>query len=232
MSKDLSGNAVAYVRVSTTGKAKSGLGLAAQVAAIKAFAQSEGYKIAGTFEEHESGKGADALDRRPKLAAAIKAAKKAGGAIIVSKLDRLSRDVHFISGLMAHKVPFIVAELGSDVDPFVLHLFAALAQKERALISARTKEGLRVARDERGAKLGGWTAGSEASKRQADELAERMRPTLAELAHLDAGGTGTSAVCPSDRGGVEPSWDQERHPRRWSSKTVGRLQQRLGLDRQ
>jgi DNA invertase Pin-like site-specific DNA recombinase len=184
MSKDLSGNAVAYVRVSTTGQAKSGLGLAAQVAAIKAFAQSEGYKIAGTFEEHESGKGADALDRRPKLAAAIKAAKKAGGAIIVSKLDRLSRDVHFISGLMAHKVPFIVAELGSDVDPFVLHLFAALAQKERALISARTKEGLRVARDERGAKLGGWTAGSEASKRQADELAERMRPTLAELAHL------------------------------------------------
>jgi DNA invertase Pin-like site-specific DNA recombinase len=153
-------------------------------AAIKAFAQSEGYKIAGTFEEHESGKGADALDRRPKLAAAIKAAKKAGGPIIVSKLDRLSRDVHFISGLMAHKVPFIVAELGSDVDPFVLHLFAALAQKERALISARTKEGLRVARDERGAKLGGWTAGSEASKRQADELAERMRPTLAELAHL------------------------------------------------
>ena len=141
MSKHLSGNAVAYVRVSTTGQAKSGLGLAAQVAAIKAFAQSEGYKIAGTFEEHESGKGADALDRRPKLAAAIKAAKKAGGPIIVSKLDRLSRDVHFISGLMAHKVPFIVAELGSDVDPFVLHLFAALAQKERALISARTKEG-------------------------------------------------------------------------------------------
>jgi DNA invertase Pin-like site-specific DNA recombinase len=58
----------------------------------------------------------------------------------VSKLDRLSRDVHFISGLMTHKVPFIVAELGSDVDPFVLHLFAALAQKERSLISSRTRE--------------------------------------------------------------------------------------------
>ena len=73
MSKDLSGDAVAYVRVSTVGQAKSGLGLAAQIAAIKAFAASEGYKIASTFEEHESGKGADALDRRPKLAAAIKA---------------------------------------------------------------------------------------------------------------------------------------------------------------
>jgi hypothetical protein len=75
-SKGLPGNAVAYVRVSTTGQAKSGLGLAAQVSAIKAFAESEGYKIASTFEEHESGKGANALDLRPKLAAAIKAAKE------------------------------------------------------------------------------------------------------------------------------------------------------------
>src|SRR5215813_5078561 len=96
MSKDLSGKAVAYIRVSTSGQAKSGLGLAAQTQAIRAFAQAEGYEIASTYEEHESGKGADALDRRPQLAAAIKAAKKAGGPIIVSKLDRLSRDVHFI----------------------------------------------------------------------------------------------------------------------------------------
>jgi DNA invertase Pin-like site-specific DNA recombinase len=73
----------------------------------------------------------------------------------VSKLDRLSRDVHFISGLMAHKVPFIVTELGSDVDPFVLHLFAVLAQKERSLISARTKGGLKAAKAH-GTKLGGW----------------------------------------------------------------------------
>jgi DNA invertase Pin-like site-specific DNA recombinase len=219
MSKDLSGNAVAYVRVSTAGQAKSGLGLAAQVAAIKAFADSEGYKIASTFEEHESGKGADALDRRPKLAAAIKAAKKAGGPIIVSKLDRLSRDVHFISGLMVHKVPFIVAELGSDVDPFVLHLFAALAQKERALISARTKEGLRVAREERGTKLGGWTAGSEASKREADELAERMRPILIELAHLPSARQIAGEL---NRRGIKSATGGE-----WSAKTVGRLQRRL-----
>jgi DNA invertase Pin-like site-specific DNA recombinase len=59
--------------------------------------------------------------------------------VAVAKLDRLSRDVHFISGLMAHKVPFVVAELGADVDPFILHLFAALAQKERAMISSRTR---------------------------------------------------------------------------------------------
>jgi DNA invertase Pin-like site-specific DNA recombinase len=137
------------------------------------------------FQEHESGKGADALDRRPELSAAIKAARKLGGPVIVSKLDRLSRDVHFISGLMAHRVPFIVTELGADVDPFVLHLFAALAQKERALISQRTKEGLQAAK-KRGVKLGGWTAGSERSQRKAAALAERMRPMMQELAGLSA----------------------------------------------
>jgi DNA invertase Pin-like site-specific DNA recombinase len=74
--------------------------------------------------------------------------------VAVAKLDRLSRDVHFISGLMAHRVPFLVAELGPDVDPFILHLFAALAEKERAMISNRTKAALAAAK-ERGVKLGG-----------------------------------------------------------------------------
>jgi DNA invertase Pin-like site-specific DNA recombinase len=74
--------------------------------------------------------------------------------VVVAKLDRLSRDVHFISGLMAHRVPFLVAELGADVDPFILHLFAALGQKERAMISARTTAALKAAKA-RGTKLGG-----------------------------------------------------------------------------
>jgi DNA invertase Pin-like site-specific DNA recombinase len=65
--------------------------------------------------------------------------------VAVAKLDRLSRDVHFISGLMA-RVPFVVAELGPDVDPFILHLFAALAEKERAMISTRTKAALAAAK--------------------------------------------------------------------------------------
>jgi DNA invertase Pin-like site-specific DNA recombinase len=91
--------------------------------------------------EVETGKGSDALDRRPKLAAALAETRQHGKhcPVAVSKLDRLSRDVHFISGLMAHRVPFLVAELGADADPFMLHLFAALAQKERAPISQRTK---------------------------------------------------------------------------------------------
>ncbi len=72
----------------------------------------------------------------------------------VAKLDRLSRDVHFISGLMAHRVSFLVAELGADVDPFILHLFAALAEKERAMIADRTRRALAAAKA-RGVTLGG-----------------------------------------------------------------------------
>jgi DNA invertase Pin-like site-specific DNA recombinase len=79
--------------------------------------------------EVETGKGADALDRRPVLRTALAQAKRAKAAVVVAKLDRLSRDVHFISGLMAHRVPFIVADLGADADPFMLHIYAAFAEK-------------------------------------------------------------------------------------------------------
>jgi DNA invertase Pin-like site-specific DNA recombinase len=98
---------ISYIRVSTAQEGKSGLGLAAQREAIIRFAQAEGREVVDTFVEIETGKGADALDRRPQLAAALKAAKSHKAAVVVSKLDRLSRDVHFISGLMAQKVPFI-----------------------------------------------------------------------------------------------------------------------------
>lgn len=135
-----------YIRVSTAQQGRSGLGMEAQRAALATFARSEGIEVLGEFVEVESGKGADALERRPQLKAALAAARKHRCHVTVSKLDRLSRDVHFISGLMAHKVPFWVAELGTDTDPFVLHLFAALAEKERALIAARTKQALAAAK--------------------------------------------------------------------------------------
>ena len=86
---------------------------------------------------------------------------------------------------MVHWVPFLVADLGPDVDPFILHLFAALAPKERALISQRTKAGLAAAK-RRGVKLGGWTAGSERSAKEAAALAERMRSVMAQLAGCSA----------------------------------------------
>src|SRR5690242_14171160 len=92
-------------------------------------------------------------DRRPQLAAASAAAKSAKCSVVVSKLDRLSRDVAFVAGLMAQRVPFMVAELGRDADPFMLHLYAALAEKERRLISERTKAAL-AAKKAAGASLG------------------------------------------------------------------------------
>jgi DNA invertase Pin-like site-specific DNA recombinase len=107
---------VSYIRVSTARQGRSGLGLEAQREAIAQFCKRENFSIAAEHVEVESGKGADALDRRPKLAAAIKAARRAKGPVVVAKLDRLSRDVNFISGLMVHKVPFITVELGADTD--------------------------------------------------------------------------------------------------------------------
>lgn len=145
--------AVAYIRVSTQEQKKSGLGLEAQEKAIRDFAAREGYDIEQVYSETESGKLSDTAIGRPQLGAAIRHAKLLAGPVIVSKLDRLSRDVHFIAGLMAAKTHFVVAELGNQADPFTLHIYAAFAQRERELISKRTKEGLERAKA-RGVKLG------------------------------------------------------------------------------
>ncbi|MGH9811324.1 MAG: recombinase family protein, partial [Terriglobia bacterium] len=133
--------AVGYARVSTREQGRSGLGLAAQRRAIEEFCQREGYAISEWHEDVQTGKGADALTQRPGLRAALKAAKKAKGPLIVSKLDRLARNSHFITGLMERRVRFIVTML-PDADAFTLQIYAALAEKERELISSRTKEAL------------------------------------------------------------------------------------------
>jgi DNA invertase Pin-like site-specific DNA recombinase len=144
---------VSYLRVSTGRQGRSGLGLEAQREAIWRFCESNGLSLAGEHVEVESGKGTDALDTRPKLRAALDQARKRKCSIVTAKLDRLSREVAFISGLMAQRVPFVVAELGPDVDPFILHIYAALAEKERAMISARTRAALQAAKA-RGQRLG------------------------------------------------------------------------------
>ena len=95
----------------------------------------------------ESGKGSDALERRPQLAAALAAARSARRPVLVGKLDRLSRDVAFIAGLMAQRVPFIVAELGAYADALMLRPYPALAEEERRLIGERTKAALSARRD-------------------------------------------------------------------------------------
>jgi DNA invertase Pin-like site-specific DNA recombinase len=159
--------AIAYYRVSTQRQGRSGLGLEAQRTAVTRFAEVKGITIAGEFTEVETGKGADALDRRPQLAAALNSARLAKCPVVVTKLDRLSRDVAFISGLMAQRIPFIVAELGADADPFMLHLYAALAEKERRLISERTRTAL-SSRKTQGAKLGNPTNSAEAAAKGRD----------------------------------------------------------------
>jgi DNA invertase Pin-like site-specific DNA recombinase len=176
--------AVAYLRVSTQRQQRSGLGIEAQRAAIERFAASEGLMIIREYVEAETGKGADALDRRPQLAAALAAARAAKSFVLVSKLDRLSRDAAFVAGLMAQRVPFIVAELGRDADPFMLHLFATLVEKEWRLISERTRAALQ-AKKAAGAKLGNaanlTTAGSigrATQVRDADQFAASVFPTL------------------------------------------------------
>lgn len=174
---------VAYYRVSTTSQGKSGLGIEAQRAAVIDFINREGLELAGEYVEIETGKGSDALDRRPKLSAALSEARKLKAAVVVAKLDRLSRDVAFVSGLMAQKVPFIVAELGADADPFMLHLFAALAEKERAMISTRTKVALAVAKS-RGVVLGNPNIAEARVKAEkgriaaADAFAEGIAPII------------------------------------------------------
>lgn len=219
---------VTYIRVSTACQGKSGLGIEAQREAIARFCQAEGYKALAEHVEVESGKGDVTLARRPQLVAALAAAKRAKCAVVVAKLDRLSRDVHFISGLMAQRVPFIVAELGADADPFMLHIYAAFAERERAIIGARTKAALGALKA-KGVKLGNRTnlpaaakQGAAANRHGADTFAVNVLPIVRQmqatgvtsLAALAAGLN--SRGIPTARGGT------------WHPSTVRNLVQREG----
>lgn len=215
--------AIAYLRVSTQAQGKSGLGIEAQRDAIARFAKAEGIEIVSTFEEHETGKGADALDRRPKLAAALAQARKQRCPVIVAKLDRLSRDVAFIAGLMAQRVPFVVAELGADVDPFVLHLFAALAQKERSLIAERTRVAL-AAKKAQGVQLGNRTNLVDAQTKGAAINAEKARAFAAKVLPIIDGIPGSLNTKAKELNlrGIPTATGNGA----WTAKTVQRIMQR------
>jgi len=173
--------AIGYIRVSTAKQGQSGLGLEAQQDRLARFAEANGFAFLETLTEVESGKD----DDRPQLTKAIKRAKKERAPVIVAKLDRLSRDVHFISGLMKHRVPFIVADLGIDTDPFMLHIYAALAEKERQMISERTKAAMQAAKA-RGAAIGGLRDKGIELQQAAKEFAEGLRDVFDELSGLSA----------------------------------------------
>jgi DNA invertase Pin-like site-specific DNA recombinase len=210
---------IAYIRVSTDKQGKSGLGLEAQRDAIARFAASESLEVAGEFIEVETGKGADALDRRPQLDAALRKARQLKAPIVVSKLDRLSRDVHFISGLMTKRVPFIVAALGKNVDPFMLHIYAALAEKERSMISERTRDALAKAK-QRGVVLGNPNVGKMVTEATAARDAE-LRPileTMWDKTYREI------AEALADRGIKTPRGGDV-----WNQVTVMRVMKRLGI---
>ncbi len=190
--------AVAYIRVSTGQQGKSALGIEAQREALARFAAAEGCELLAEVVEVETGKGSDALDRRPKLAEALAKARKLKVPVVVAKLCRLSRDVAFISGLMAQRVPFIVAELGADADPFMLHIYAALAEKERHLISDRTRAAL-AAKKAQGAALGNRTnladaqvKGATANKAAAATFAANVLPVVRQI--QSSGATNLRAI--------------------------------------
>lgn len=214
---------ITYIRVSTAQQGRSGLGIEAQRERNAAFAAAEGFMIVAEFVEVETGKGSDALDRRPQLAAALAAARKAKCPVLVAKLDRLSRDVHFISGLMAHRIPFIVAELGADVDPFILHLYAALGEKERALISQRTKAALSAKRA-RGEVLGNQTnlgfaqaKGREVRQQAAAQRAENVMPIIDSIRAAGANSLREIAAALNARGVKTPRGGE------WSAVQVSRV---------
>jgi DNA invertase Pin-like site-specific DNA recombinase len=218
---------VAYIRVSTQKQGQSGLGLESQQAAIERFCAAEGYEITRTLVEIETAKGVDALERRPQLKAALKRAAAYKCSVVVAKLDRLSRDVAFISGLMAQGVPFIVTEI-PNADPFMLHIYAAVAEQERTKISERTKAALAAAKA-RGVKLGNphgpkpFTAearlqGAEALRQQADARAQQLSEILAEFAGQSANATAKALndrELPTARGG------------KWTARSIINVRARL-----
>lgn len=179
---------VAYYRVSTQRQGASGLGLEAQRAAVEAFVAQRGGQVLAERVEVESGKRAD----RPQLAEALAEAKRLGAVLLIAKLDRLARNVHFISGLLEAGVEVQACDM-PEANRFLLHVMAAVAEHEAAAISARTKAALAAAKA-RGVKLG-WAieeraeearaasaAAAERRVAEADKFAGQVGPLAAVLA--------------------------------------------------
>lgn len=209
---------IGYVRVSTDKQGRSGLGLEAQRAAIQAYALQHGGEIAAWYTEIESGR----RDDRPQLEAAIAAARRMKAQLVFAKLDRLSRSVHFVAGLMARNVDFRVADM-PQATPFMLHVYAALAEEEARKISERTTAALAAAKA-RGVRLGSpkaretvaaaRAARSAAAKAHADNLV----PLVRQIQASGAGSLAAVARALEARGIKTP-----RGGTRWQAVQVSRL---------
>ena len=177
---------VAYYRVSTARQGRSGLGLEAQEKAVMDFLNGGEWELAGAFTEVESGK----RDDRPELAKAMQLCKLTGARLVIAKIDRLSRDAHFLIGLDKAGVDFVAADM-PQANKLTVGIMALVAQQEREAISARTKAALAAAKA-RGIKLGnpngaahlrglGNGAAVAAIKAKAGERANDLRDTVTEL---------------------------------------------------
>jgi DNA invertase Pin-like site-specific DNA recombinase len=216
---------VAYYRVSTAQQGRSGLGLEAQREAVRAFLAGGAGELAEEFTEVESGKN----DARPQLARALAACKLTGAVLVIAKLDRLSRDAHFLLGLEKAGVEFVAADM-PNANPLTVRLMAVIAQSEREMISARTKAALAAARA-RGTKLGGNRGGPKvdaakgraARSRTADEYARQVGPIALDAWREPSGRTasyGEVAALLTARGIRTPGGGK------WTRAAVRRLVQR------
>lgn len=175
------GRFVAYYRVSTHKQGQSGLGLEAQQDAVKHYLQGEDRKLVAEYIEVETGKGAAPLAKRPQLREALDACRTLGAVLVIAKLDRLARNVHFVSGLMESKVKFVACDM-PEANELTIHIMAAFAEHEAKRISQRTKDALAIAKA-RGIRLG--TAGAsnlkpniELRRAAAMKFAENLRNVI------------------------------------------------------
>lgn len=171
---------IAYRRVSTQDQGRSGLGLEAQAAAIANLVAARGGRLLEDFEEVETGKGSDALERRPVLAQALKAAKAKKATLVVSRLDRLSRNLHFVSGLLDQALDLQVADM-PQADKRMLQVFAMVGEWERDAIASRISAALQAkkARGEVVGNVENLQPHNDSRKATAAAFAARMAPTLA-----------------------------------------------------
>ena len=210
----MDGKFIAYYRISTDHQGIEGNGILAQQRAVSDYLNGGRWKLIAEFTEVESGKRND----RPELEKALAACKKHKAKLVIAKLDRLSRNVHFISGLMERKVDFVACDMPS-ANAFMINVYAAVAQEERRMISERTKAGLRAAK-ERGVVLGSPKLGliNKMSHEAAVSRAKAIAPLLAELAGLSA-----HAAAAELNARQVPTLTE----RPWSAKTVIRTRARV-----
>ena len=219
------GKFVSYLRVSTKRQGESGLGLEAQRAAVDAFLNGGNWELVEEHVEVESGKHDH---NRPALQQALHACKVYGATLVIAKLDRLSRDAHFLLGLQKAGVKFVAADM-PEANEMVVGIMALVAQAERRMISERTKAALQAARA-RGQKLGNPTGipprataetrarGAATTAAMARAFAERLRPTIASLDGLSA----DAAARELERRGIATAQGGK-----WEARSVIAIRRRL-----